>query len=115
MANLFPPPKVFDLPLVKGQDVVVDFKNKVPDSSPVTYTDYGVGVTVKLIIDVPEDDPIIATAVIATHHATCRIESDVSDDLKKGYTWRCVVSFPGAPTTERVPCNGVTVRYDGKT
>lgn len=112
MANLFNPPPLYDLPLVKGQDLVIDFKNKVPGSSPTEYLDYGVGVTVTLVID--STPPTTATAVITDHHAVCRVESTASDPLAKGLLWRCVLSLPGSPTTERVPVNGVTARYDGK-
>lgn len=112
MATLFDPPPVYDLPLVKGQDLVVDFKNKTPGSDPPVYINYDAGVTVTLII---ESDPVTtAPAAITDHHAVCRIESEVSDALAKGLLWRCVVSIPGTPTTERVPVNGRTIRSDGK-
>ena len=112
MANLFDPPPIYNLPLVKGQDLVVDFKNKTPGSDPAVYIDYDVGVTVSLVIDT---DPVTTAAgTITDHHAVCRVESTVSDAIAKGKTWRCVVSLPGSPTTERVPVNGVVVRFDGK-
>ena len=112
MANLFDPPPVYDLPLVKGQDLVIDFKNKTPGSSPAVYIDYDPGVTVSLVIDT---DPVTtAAAVITDHHAVCRVESTVSDAIAKNLLWRCVVSIPGSPTTERVPANGRTQRFDGK-
>lgn len=112
MPNLFNPPPIYDLPLVKGQDLVIDFKNKVPGSNPAEYVDYADGVTVKLVIDADTDTT--AQAEIDGFHAVCRIESDVSDQLTKGLLWRCVISLPGTPTTERVPVNGRTIRSDGK-
>lgn len=112
MANLFDPPPTYDLPLVKGQDLVIDFKNKTPGSNPAAYVDYDAGVAVSLVIDT---DPVTtAVGVITGHHAVCRVESTVSDAIAKGKLWRCVVSLPGSPTTERVPANGVTIRSDGK-
>lgn len=112
MANLFDPPPIYDLPLVKGQDLVIDFKNKVPGSNPAEYVDYADGVTVKLVIDADTDT--VADATISGYHAVCRIESDVSDLLPRGLLWRCIISLPGTPTTERVPVNGRTIRSDGK-
>lgn len=112
MPNLFDPPPIYDLPLVKGQDLVVDFKNKQPGSNPAVYIDYDVGVTVAMIIDT---DPVTtAEAEITGHHAVCRVESEDSDVIAKGLLWRCLVTLPGSPTTERVPVNGETKRYDGK-
>lgn len=110
--NLFPAPPKYSLPLVKGQDLVIDFKNKAPGSDPAVYVDYDVGVTVSLVIDAPS--PVTANAVITGHHAVCRVESTVSDALAKGLLWRCIVSIPGSPSTERVPVNGATIRSDGK-
>lgn len=112
MANLFDPPPIYDLPLVKGQDLVIDFKNKTPGSEPAEFIDYADDVTVTLVI---EASPVIeAEAAIDGHHAVCRVESTESDPLAKGLLWRCVVSLPGSPTTERVPVNGRTIRSDGK-
>lgn len=112
MANLFNPPPIYTLPLVKGQDLVIDFKNKTPGSDPAVYVDYDAGVTVSLVIDT---DPVTtAAAVITGYHAVCRVESTASDAIGKGKLWRCVVTLPGSPATERVPVNGVTARFDGK-
>lgn len=111
MTNLFDPPPIYTLPLVKGQDLVIDFKNKQPGSDPAVYIDYDVGVTVTLTIDT--DTPTVAAAVITGHHAVCRVESTASDAIPKGKLWRCVVSLPGSPSTERVPVNGKTERFDG--
>jgi hypothetical protein len=112
MANLFDPPPIYNLPLVKGQDLVVDFKNKTPGSDPAVYVDYDAGVTVSLVIDT---DPLTtAVATITGFHAVARVESAISDVIAKGKLWRCIVSLPGSPTTERVPVNGVTTRSDGK-
>lgn len=112
MANLFDPPPTYDLPLVKGQDLIVDFKNRVPDTNPAEYEDYADGVTVTLIIDT---DPVTqAEAVIDGIHAVCRIESTTCDTIKRGLLWRCRITIPGTPTTDLVGVNGVTVRADGK-
>jgi hypothetical protein len=110
--NLFDPPPKYTLPLVKGQDLVVDFKNKVPGSNPAEYEDYADGTAVSLVI---ETDPV--TTVVAAmdgFHAVARVESTASDGIAAGKLWRCVVSLPGTPTTERVGANGKTKRFDGK-
>ncbi|MFG1794114.1 hypothetical protein [Nocardia sp. NPDC049149] len=96
----------------KGGDLLVDFRNKVPGSSPATYTDYPSGVAVLLIIDT--DVPISATATIATNHAVVRVESEVADAIPQGKLWRCIYRVPGTPTTEVVLANGKTERHDGK-
>lgn len=108
MATLFEIPPIFDLPLSKGKDLVVDFTQKVDG----VLTAYAPGVTVTLVIDT--DTPVTATAVITTHHAVCRIESAVADTIPKGKLWRVVVSYPDDPTTEDVPMNGRTIRADGR-
>ena len=112
MANLFDPPPIFDLPLVKGQDLIIDFKNKTPGSNPPVFIDYDDGVTVSVTIDT--NPPTEAEAEITGHHAVCRLESTVTDDIPKGVLWRCTVSIPGSPVADRVPTNGVTARYDGR-
>lgn len=112
MANLFDPPPIYDLPLVKGQDLVVDFKNRVPDSNPAEYEEYADGVAVALIIDT--ETPTTATGVIDGIHAVCRVESTVCDGIRKGVPWRCRVSLPGEPTLDLVAINGLTIRSDGK-
>ena len=108
MATLFEIPAVFDLPLSKGKDLVVDFIQKIDG----VLTDYAAGMTVTLVIET--DTPITATAVIDTYHAVCRIESTVADTIPKGKYWRVVVSYPTTPTTEDVPMNGKTIRADGR-
>lgn len=112
MANLFEPPPIYDLPLVKGQDLVVDFKNRVPDSNPAEYDEYADGVSVELIIDT--EPPTVATGTIDGIHAVCRLESTVCDGIKKGIPWRCRVTLPDTPPLDLVAINGVTIRSDGK-
>lgn len=107
-ANLFPPPSVFMLPLVKGQDLVVDFQKKDDSGNAVDYT---VDESVELIIDT--DPVVVASAEIDGSHAVCRVESDVTDAIPRSVTWRCVLTAAGDPPTETVPCNGKTKRFDG--
>lgn len=107
MTNLFDPPDVYVLPLVKGQDLAVDFQKVDADGNPVDYTE---DESVQLVIDT--DTPTTADAVITGNHAVCRVESTVTDAVKV-VPWRCVVSTAGDPSTETVPCNGKTKRYDG--
>lgn len=107
MTNLFDPPAVYTLPLVKGQDLVVDFQKVDDDGNPVDYTS---DESVTLVIDT--DPATTADAVINGNHATCRVESTVTDAIVKSFAWRCVVSTAGSPSTEAVPCNGKTKRFD---
>jgi hypothetical protein len=116
--NLFAPPAVYTLPLTKGRDLVIDFKQKMPDGEGVlVYTEYGEGVEVLLIIDTAPE-PIVAEAVIDGYHAVVKVESDITDDIPGGTYWRCLVSIPDngseATTTDLVPCNGRVSRFDGK-
>lgn len=109
---LFDPPPVHGLPLSKGGDLIVDFKNKVPGSNPATYQDYPDGVSILLVIDT--DTPITATATISTHHAVARVESEVADAIPAGRLWRCIYRVAGSPTTDIPVVNGKTERHDGK-
>lgn len=109
---LFTPPPVYGLPLSLGGDLIVDFLNKVPGSSPATYADYPDGVTVVLKIDT--DTPITATATISTHHAVVRVESEVADVIPNGKLWRCIYRVAGSPATDVIVANGKTERHDGK-
>jgi hypothetical protein len=108
--NLFDPPPKYNLPLVKGQDLSVDFRNN-PSGDLTTFVDYDAGVTVTLTIDT--DTPIVEPATIDTHHAYVKVESTVVDAIKTGVPWRVVVSTPTTPTTETVGANGKTKRFDG--
>jgi hypothetical protein len=108
---LFNAPPVFSLPLVKGQDLIVNFKNRVPDSNPVEYEAYEAGVVVTLIIDTAP--PTEAVGVVDGVNAVCRLESTVTDTIKGGLLWRARVTLPGSPTTDLVAITGKTVRPDG--
>lgn len=105
--NLFDPPSVYTLPLVKGQDLVVDFQKVDVDGNAVDYTE---DESVQLVLD--GDTATTADAAITGNHAVCRVESTVTDAITKAFPWRCVVSTAGDPSTETVPCNGKTKRYD---
>ena len=112
MATLFTPPPVYGLPLSKGGDLLVNFRNKVPDSDPPEYEDYPVGVALLLVIDTAE--PVEAEAEISGSVATVRVESEVVDTIPKGKLWRCVYQMAGSPTTEIIVANGLTERHDGR-
>lgn len=109
---LFNPPPVYGLPLSKGGDLIVDFLNKVPGSDPVAYEDYPSGVAIVLKVDT--DTPITATAVITTHHAVVRVESEVADIIPAGKLWRCIYRVTASPATDIIVANGKTERHDGK-
>lgn len=113
MATLFAPPPVYGLPLSKGGDLIVDFRNKVPGSSPAEYEDYPDGVV--LLIQIDTDTPVVAEAAVSTSHAQIRVESTVVDTIPAGRLWRCIYQIAGDPTTEIIVANGKTERHDGKT
>lgn len=113
MTLLFSPPLIRDLPLTLGRDLIVDFV-RVDPVDGTTPTDYDAGATGMLVIDT---DPVTtAAAVITDEHAVCRIESTITDLITKSVLWRFVVSAPYSEddTTDTVPVNGKTARYDGK-
>jgi hypothetical protein len=106
MTNLFDPPRIFSLPLSLGKDLVVDFQRQVSGVP----ADYDSGTVVTLIIDTVV--PIVGLATITGHHAVVSIPSEVTDAIKAGLLWRCLVTLPDA--TDLVPANGTTARYDGR-
>lgn len=109
---LFTPPPVYGLPLSRGGDLIVDFRNKVPGTDPPEYEDYPDGVSVVLAIDT--DTPITTTAAISTYHAVARVESEVADNIPSGKLWRCIYRVAGSPVTDIIVANGKTERHDGK-
>lgn len=113
--NLIPPPPTAILPLSLGRDVILTFRNTVPDVVPVEYVDFPAGVDVKLVIGKGSSE-ITSTTTITGHEAVCRIQSTEADTVKAGALWRVVVSVSngsGVPITDEVPLNGKVVRADG--
>lgn len=116
VANFSVPPKM-PLPISRGGDLIVDFKQKIND----VYTDYAPEVSVRIEIDVqdkgtptPPVQTFVGEGVVASFHAVCRIESQVADLVPNGSLWRCIVSYPTSPsTTEVVAINGRVTRLDG--
>lgn len=108
-ADLIPSPQKAVLPLSLGRDVILTFRNKVPDSDPVQYTDFPVGVSVRLVIG-KGDSQVTGLGVISGSSATCRIDSALTDAIKSGTFWRVVVSLG---SDDQVPLNGTVVRADG--
>ena len=109
MTNLFEPPPKYTLPLSRGGDLSVDFRNN-PSGDGITFIAYDLGVTVTLIIDTVT--PISAVAVINSYHATVKIESGVADTIDSGIGWRLILSSPTSPTTETIAAYGKTKRFD---
>lgn len=106
---LFPPTPAKTLPVSLHSDIIVDFKNRVPGSDPIAYTDYPGEISIDLIIG-----NIVAPAVISTYHAVCRVESTVADTITDGTLWACVVRVAGIPQSDdTVPINGTIERHDG--
>lgn len=107
--NLFNPPPKYVLPLSKGGDLSVDFRNN-PSGDGTTFVDYDPGVTLTLYIDT--EPQTVATATVSTSHASVKIESTVVDLIDKNVAWRLIVSSPTSPTTETVAAYGKTARFD---
>lgn len=108
--TLFDPPPQYVLPLSKGGDLSVDFRNN-PSGDETTFVDYDPGVTVTLVIDTTS--PVQAVATISTYHAAVKVESAVTDTIPARTGWRLIVSSPTSPTTETVAANGKVQRFDG--
>lgn len=111
------PPKT-TLPLVKGEDVSVEFvyKPMVLDSNgdPVlaggepqfAEDDFPAGSTLTLIIEPSAS----GTAVIDGSRASVVIDHTVVDKIRAGSLWRLVLTVNGL---DRVLINGRTTRSDG--
>jgi hypothetical protein len=108
---LFDPPEMYDLPVSLGRDIIVEFKNAVPNSDPIEYTDYPAGTTVTLVITKGITEFASAVGEISGYSAICKIKHDVADTVKTGMFWRCSVTLPDED--EVVGVNGMVVRYDG--
>lgn len=107
--DLFDPPPKYVLPLSKGGDLSVDFRNN-PSGNGTTFVDYDAGVTVTLVIDTTS--PITASATMSTYHANVKIESTVADTIPATTVWRLIVGWPTSPTTETVAAYGRVKRFD---
>lgn len=113
MTNLFNPPPTAVLPLSLGRDVVLTFRNQVPNSDPVQYQNFPSGVSVKLVIG-KGSTAVEGVATISGSEAVCRIESEEADKIRPGTLWRVVVSSDqGDYSADEVPLNGKVVRSDG--
>lgn len=106
---LFKPPPIRDLPLTKGQDLIVNFKNRIPNVTPAQYQPYESGVSVLLVIETSPATEVLAT--IDGENAVCKVESTETDTIRDGTLWRAVVNFPD--NINLVAINGATVRWDG--
>lgn len=106
---LFAPPPRYLLPVSKGGDIAVDFRNN-PSADQTTFVNFDAGVTVTLIIDTAS--PITAAATISTYHANVKIESTVADTIPINTVWRLIVSTPTSPPTDVVAAFGKVARFD---
>lgn len=107
--NLFDPPPKYSLPLSKGGDLSVDFRNN-PSGDGETFVDYDSGVTVTLVVDTTPATAV--DAVVSTSHAAVKIESEVTDTIANNTKWRLIVSSLTSPTTETVAAYGTVKRFD---
>ena len=115
MALLFNPPQSYEIPVSLGGDLLVTFKNKVPDTIPPEYTDYPDNLSIKLLIG-KGDSMIQLDGVITGSDAVFRLESEVADTIKAGVSWRLIFSIfdPNSELTDDiVALNGRMVRVDG--
>lgn len=111
MANNIQVPPKMPLPVSKGGDLIIDFMQKIDN----VYTDYAAGTIVKLEVDIQGVGKQTVTGLgeITAHHAVCRIESEVADLITEGSLWRCIITYPTAPTTDVIGMNGRITRSDG--
>ncbi|CQD03842.1 hypothetical protein BN000_00663 [Mycobacterium europaeum] len=113
MALLFTPgAQVYDLPIIIGEDLVVDFQNQDANGNPV---DYAPGVALRLDIYLWAEGIMSAQAQISTNHAVCFLPHSRTDQIAQGVYWRCVLTVPGGLGTpasvDIVPVNGAVVLY----
>lgn len=117
MQPLFTPPASYQLPLSRGQDLVVDFQNQDSNGNAVNYPD---GATVTLVIDrVAGGSPSVSTAAtISGNHAVCYLSHTTTDHIYDGAQWRCVAVIPGGlgtpATVNVVLVNGTVSKGDGQ-
>lgn len=76
--------------------------------------DWGVDVEVYIKIDIDRNTPTRVTGTVSGSLATIRMESTILDSVKKGTTWRVIMSQPGTPRLETPIMVGVFERNDGK-
>ena len=108
-ADVFARPPQGVLPLSKGGDLIINFRQFIDG----ILTDWEPGVSVTLII-APSfaGTPISATADINGADAICRVAAVDADAIVAGTPWRCKVSYPTVPVTEIIAINGLTDRQD---
>ena len=114
-SELWSTPPVYSLPVSLGADILIDFMNQSPGSDPPEYVDWPAGWTVTLQIG-KAGSYVTAPADISGYHAVCRISSAISDGLKAGTPWACIVAVPDADGTDTdhiAAINGAVVRADG--
>lgn len=109
-SNLFQPPANYELPLSKGGDLNVAFLNN-PSGDGVTFTNWGAGVSVTLVIDTVPSMSVSAT--ITGDSAAVWLASASCDLVHEGALWRLLVDIPGTPTVQIVAANGKVARFDG--
>lgn len=121
--KLFKEPPAFQLPLSKGNDLLVTcvYKPLIVDESNAPILDvngkkqfavapYPDGAEVTMAIDSMPEGVFVAT--IDGSEATIFGDHLLVDDTKNGTLWRIVLTYQNG--VDKVMCNGYVVRADGK-
>jgi hypothetical protein len=98
--------------ITKECDRTLSIRRRDPVSGvPV---DWGVDVEVYIKIDIDSSAPTRVSGVVDGSLATIRMESTILDTVRKGTTWRVIMSQPGVPRHESAVMVGIFERNDGK-
>jgi hypothetical protein len=121
--KLFQEPPAFELPLSKGNDLLVKcvYKPLVVDEFGAPVLDvngkkqfavapYPMGATVTMEIDsIPQG---VFVASISESEAIVFGDHLLVDDTKNGTLWRIILTYQN--NVNKVMCNGIVIRADGK-
>jgi hypothetical protein len=111
VATLFTPPGRYDLPVSRGGDLNVTFRQQVAGVD----TNFASNVTVTFYIDNRISsgvDTISSVASISGSTASVFVAASTMDGVANDSPWRCVMTTPGSRTINQVICNGRVARYD---
>lgn len=124
--SLFDPPPIFDLPFSKGSDLYFEFEYMPVvvdgDGNPIldvqgnyqyAVADYPVGSSAQLIVEAESGDLIVVGDIVGAIATFWEDKANVGpDNVKANQLWRVLVTY--ADGYDKVICNGVVKRWDGK-